>query len=145
VIVDWFKAQSRRAYALLAESAGRRASRELAEWVEAHGGSVSVRELTHGRRAFRGDSAVAREALDRLVKEGVGRWAQDAPTKKGGRPAERFELVTTVTVTETPRHDAPEGVMVTVTPVTPPENDNGPPVDEVLFDVGLKPAGAIEP
>ncbi|MSR29092.1 MAG: hypothetical protein EXS03_05900 [Phycisphaerales bacterium] len=82
-------------------------SRELVEWIERKGGAVTVRDLTHGVRVYRGDHDAAEGALLKLVEVGFGRWEADATAPKGGRPTRRFRLVSTVTVTETPRF--PEG------------------------------------
>ena len=66
------------------------------------GGTVTARDLTHGVRAYRNDPDAAERALSALVEAGIGRWEVDAHGPKGGRPAQRFRLVSTVTVTETP-------------------------------------------
>ncbi len=64
---------------------------------------MTVRDLTHGMRQYRGESAAARAALDELAEAGIGRWEHPAPGPEGGRPSARFRLVTSVTVTETPQ------------------------------------------
>lgn len=99
-IVEWFKDEARRIYAMLSEGDEGRKRRQLVEWIERKGGSVTVRDLTHGLRQFRGDADGARKVLDELADNGDGRWKQSLGDK-GGRPTERFHLVTTVTVTET--------------------------------------------
>lgn len=102
VLSRWFGDEARRVYAILAESDGDRETRRLAEWIERKGGAVTVRDLTHGDRAYRGEPEAAERALSALVEAGIGRWETDAHGPKGGRPAQRFRLVSTVTVTETP-------------------------------------------
>ena len=72
------------------------------DWIERKGGTVTARNLTQGLRAFRGDPDAAEHALLKLVEAGVGRWESDNSGPKGGQPAQRFRLVSTVTVTETP-------------------------------------------
>jgi len=101
----WFGNEARRVYAALGESDEDRDRRRLVEWIERHGGAVTVRELTHGLRQYRGKTDAAREALDGLAKAGFGRWVHPTPDPSGGRPSSRFELVTGVTVTETPADD----------------------------------------
>ncbi|MBP7937497.1 MAG: DUF3987 domain-containing protein, partial [Phycisphaerae bacterium] len=52
----WFGHEARRVYATLGESDEGRDRRHLVEWIERRGGRVSVRELTHGLRPYRGQS-----------------------------------------------------------------------------------------
>lgn len=105
----WFCNECERVYAVLPESAGDRANRELAAWIEARGGTVTTRDLTHGLRRFRENGEAARAALDELVGAGLGRWCEPGHGAKGGRPTERFVLVTNVTVTETPSDSVTNG------------------------------------
>lgn len=102
VLARWFGDEARRVYAILSESDDDRESRRLVEWIERKGGTVTARDLTHGVRAYRNDPDAAERALSALVEAGIGRWEVDAHGPKGGRPAQRFRLVSTVTVTETP-------------------------------------------
>jgi hypothetical protein len=101
-LARWFGNEARRVYAILSESDDDRETRRLVEWIERRGGTVTARDLTHGVRAYRGDPDAAERALSALVEVGIGRWEADAHGPKGGRPAQRFRLVSTVTVTETP-------------------------------------------
>lgn len=105
----WFGAEARRVYAILAENDDDREARQLAEWIERKGGEVTARDLTHGVRAFRGDPDAAERALSGLAEAGMGHWENDAHGPKGGRPARRFRLVSTVTVTETTESIGVEG------------------------------------
>lgn len=98
----WFGNEARRVYTALGEDDGARERRQLVEWIERRGGSVTIRDLTHGLRRYRGDSDAARAALDTLAKEGIGRWTHPAPGSTGGRPSPRFELIGSAPVTETP-------------------------------------------
>ncbi|MBP7933822.1 MAG: hypothetical protein KA354_04155 [Phycisphaerae bacterium] len=98
----WFGNEVRRVYATLGESDEGRDRRHLVEWIERRGGRVSVRELTHGLRPYRGQSGAARAVLDGLVKAGLGRWIHPAPEPGGGRPSPRFELIGVTPVTKTP-------------------------------------------
>jgi len=102
VLARWFGDEARRVYAILSESDDDRETRRLVEWIERKGGTVTARDLTHGVRAYRGDPDAAERALSALVEAGIGCWEADAHGPKGGRPAQRFRLVSTVTVTETP-------------------------------------------
>ncbi|MEK6798934.1 MAG: YfjI family protein [Planctomycetota bacterium] len=96
-VTEWLKAESARIYAGLGESDGDQDRRRLVEWIEGRGGTVTVRDLTHGVWAFREDVLAAHRALDGLVRLGVGRWVYPRPGTKGGQPAERFELTRRVT------------------------------------------------
>jgi hypothetical protein len=101
VLVRWFGNEARRIYAMLSEGDADRESRLLVEWIERRGGVVTVRDVTHGIRAYRNDPDTAEHALSALVEAGVGRWESDDHGPKGGRPTRRFRLVSAVTVTET--------------------------------------------
>jgi len=103
-VTEWLKQESARIYARLGESDEDRDRRRLVEWIARRGGTVTVRELTHGLWAFREDAPGARVALDDLVKWGVGQWVYPAPSPRGGHPGERFELMSLddITITKTP-------------------------------------------
>lgn len=109
VLARWFGDEARRVYAILAESDDDREARRLVEWIERKGGTVTARDLTHGVRAYRGNPDAAERALSALVEAGIGRWEVNAHGPKGGRPAQRFRLVSTVTVTETPANAGKNG------------------------------------
>ncbi len=97
----WFRAEAERVYSAIAESPEDREERTLVERIRAHGGSVSVRDLTHGQRRYRGRTDEARAALQALADTGVGRWKYLSSSTKGGPQTKRLELVTGVTVTTT--------------------------------------------
>ncbi len=90
-LTRWFGREARRVYAILAESEEDRQQRELLEWIRRKGGRVTVRETQQGHRRFR-TSEEARAALQQLVDDGYGHWDQQAPTRRGGRPSDRFVL-----------------------------------------------------
>lgn len=101
-VVEWFKGEARRVYAILGETEEDRARRQLIEWIERRGGAVTVRELTHGLQQYRGRADAAKADLDALAKAGCGAWEHPAPGPKGGRPSPRFVLATGDTNTKTP-------------------------------------------
>ena len=74
---------------------------ELLDWIRERGGTVSVRDLTHGLRRFRGNAAGAEAALDALVKAGKGEWVPVPPGPRGGPPTRVFRLLSSVPVTRT--------------------------------------------
>jgi hypothetical protein len=94
-LVEWQKRETRRVYALLAESeidrAIRQADDRLAAFVDAHGGTVAVRDVIAGVRSIR-DADAAEEALQRLVDAGRGGWIARETTDAGGRPTRLFVL-----------------------------------------------------
>lgn len=87
----WFANETERIYALLTENELDRQRRELVEYIKRRGGTISVNELSHGPRKYRGPVSAARELLQDLVKAGLGQW-DHATHASGGRPSERFVL-----------------------------------------------------
>jgi hypothetical protein len=94
-LTAWFKRETRRVYALLAESdldqAIRQADDRLAAWIVRRGGTVTPRDVLTGCRWIEtADDAEA--ALAQLVAAGRGRWEDRPPGEKGGRPTRHFVL-----------------------------------------------------
>jgi hypothetical protein len=124
-LVEWFGNEARRVHAILSESDEDRETRRLVEWIERKGGSVTVRDLTHGMRAYRGDSESAESALAALVKIGLGCWQTDPAGPQGGRSSCRFQLITDVTVTETPHNSEQKASNGDGNTANPNQNDWG--------------------
>lgn len=101
----WFGHEARRVYSILTEDDEARDRRRLVEWIERRGGGISLRELTHGMRQYRGNTEAARAVLNTLAKAGLGHWTHPAPGSAGGRPSPRFELTGAAPVIETPAGD----------------------------------------
>ena len=95
-LVRWFAREADRVYAMLSSDDEAREQSHLLEWIEGRDGSVTVNQLTKGKRRYRGKPEEAREALDALVKAGHGRWEHAARRSKGGRPAERFVVISSI-------------------------------------------------
>ncbi len=95
-LTDWFKYETRRVYALLAESeidrALRQADDRLAAFAVSHGGSVAVREVIAGVRSI-ANAEAAERALQRLVDAGRGLWIDKPTSDQGGRPGRLFVLI----------------------------------------------------
>lgn len=87
-LVEWFKHETRRAYALFHVDAG---EQELINKLEQKGGSMTVRELQRCGKRW-GTNEKATEALQRLKRAGKGYWEVVPPGPSGGRPTERFVL-----------------------------------------------------
>ena len=102
-LAKWFKHEAKRLYAKMGETGPDQADRQLLDWIERRGGSTTVRELTHGIRAYRGQAERALEDLEKLIEAGRLVGIHVAPTLKGGRP--RFEYrISRVTETTAPDH-----------------------------------------
>lgn len=123
VLARWFGDEARRVYAILSESDDDRETRRLVEWIERKGGTVTVRDLTRGPREYRNTERAAK-ALGELVASGVGRWEVDTHGPKGGRPADRFRLLSgrgdTGDGDETPAISGKDDGSVTVASVASP-------------------------
>lgn len=89
-LIEWFKAESLRVYAILAETESENQRRRLSEWIERKGGSVTAREVQQGRRQYQ-TSEDAETALQDLMKAGYGYWEQ-SPRGWRGHPTRRFVL-----------------------------------------------------
>jgi len=90
-LARWFLGEAIRLYRSFGDSDADREARELFEWVVSRQRPVTVRDLTHGLRRFRGKRDEAEAALDDLVKRGWGRWEVRKPGPQGGQPARVFE------------------------------------------------------
>jgi hypothetical protein len=98
-LAQWFKGETRRVYALLAEGDDERDQRQLVEWITSRGGSVTPRDVQQGYRPLRASGA-AEQALIQLVEAGAGSW-QAVTTPSGGRSQRVFRLSTPPTVNKT--------------------------------------------
>jgi hypothetical protein len=97
-LTAWFKHEARRVYAMLDESDEKRDRRQLVEWIERRGGSVTIRQVQQGYRRLKSPGA-AEQALIELVKAGLGSWQDFQTSAKGGHPSRRFVLSTPSTST----------------------------------------------
>jgi hypothetical protein len=120
-LAEWFKHEARRVYGVLAETDEQRDQRQLVEWIQRKGGTVTARDLQRGPRPYRVGNA-AETALQELAKAGYGTW-QDSPTNTdGGRPTRAFRLGDSGDGDETPFNPRETGV-VSPSPVSPVSND----------------------
>lgn len=92
-LVQWFKNETRRVYAILRESEAARAVRQLDErliaWIRERGNPVTARFVRNHFRKFPTSEAVE-AALQRLVDSGLGHWRPVVPGAQGGRPTAVF-------------------------------------------------------
>jgi hypothetical protein len=89
-LAEWFKHEARRVYATLDETHLERERRELVQWIERRGGTVTAREVQRGYWPLRGPGA-AEAALEGLVKAGLGCWEHSPPGQRG-QPTRFFRL-----------------------------------------------------
>lgn len=91
-LAEWFREETRRVYAKLAQSDQERQQAELTAWIrQKHQGVVSTRDLVTGRREIK-DADQAERILNELHKAGHGDWYSVPTTDKGGAPTRRFKL-----------------------------------------------------
>ncbi|NMC21159.1 MAG: DUF3987 domain-containing protein, partial [Thermogutta sp.] len=92
-LTAWHKHETRRVYDALHGDEAHDEQRQLIEWIERKGGSVSVRELyCTGPRRFRAKPGEAEEALNALAAGGFGDWENVPVGATGGRPKRVFRL-----------------------------------------------------
>ena len=118
-LVDWFKNEQRRVYALFGETAGDRDDRRTIELVQRHGGRITANDLRrYDRRVPSSDEA--NHILNRLVAAGEGRWENSTPGKSG--PPTRW-FVLTEPEAEPDADEAPQDVSVSESLAEPVENE----------------------
>jgi hypothetical protein len=91
-LARWFGAEAVRIYASMAETAEQHETRKLVEFIRSHGSPVSARDVTHKNWAFRNQPDKAEQALNALVKQGLGQWLDIKPEGRG-RPTRKFQLL----------------------------------------------------
>ncbi|MCB9609450.1 MAG: DUF3987 domain-containing protein [Polyangiaceae bacterium] len=91
-LVRWFGRQLDRVLERLEETDQQAERRQLLEYIENRGSSVTVRELVQGVRQFRSRSSDAREALKSLAEDGLLRMQLERTGTRGPQTA-RYYLV----------------------------------------------------
>jgi DNA polymerase I-like protein with 3'-5' exonuclease and polymerase domains len=91
-LAHWFAAETVRVYAMLRESAEERQVRKLVEWISERGNRVTVKQLQQSNSRKWTSSELAEEALEDLVRSGLGRWEEDPPRAGGGKRLRWFVL-----------------------------------------------------
>ena len=142
-LTHWFCAETRRVYGALAETAAERETRELLALIGQHGGNITARELAHGARRYRAAGA-AEAALEHLAGVGlVRREISSGP----GRPSTQYVIVAgagnAVTVTKLTKIEQ-NANSVTVTSVTTPPAQAGPPPPDEDWDTPDDPPAGLE-
>lgn len=97
-LVDWFKGEVDRIYAILSESEETAELRQLVDWIDRKcDGQASAREVTQGIRRIE-NTDHAESELNRAAKVGLGEWCILAPSESGGRPKRVFRTPNASTV-----------------------------------------------
>ncbi len=91
-LAQWFLAEAKRVYTMLAEREEATNRRVLIEHIDQRGGAVTVRELQRGPRRFRLSIGEVEALLEDLVTNGYGKWKDRLPSSAGGRPTREFRL-----------------------------------------------------
>ena len=92
-LARWVAREAERVYGLLSRSDEDREGALLVELISRRGGRITPRELQQASRRYRRSIKDATNALGQLVENGAGRWVDQPPTCRGGRPTRFFELV----------------------------------------------------
>jgi hypothetical protein len=90
MLVDWFKHEAKRIYAMLGGGEQENDGQRLVSWLTKRGGEATAREVQQGCRWLK-ESGQAEAALSSLVGAGLGRWVVEdgAGSRNRGR---RFVL-----------------------------------------------------
>lgn len=92
-LTRWFCHETRRVYAMLAESTDEQQQRELVRLIQGRGGRITVRDLQRtASRKFK-TSVEADQALTRLATANLGRWESLPASANGGAPSKVFVLL----------------------------------------------------
>jgi hypothetical protein len=93
-LARWFAAEAIRVYTMLRATQEERDFRRLVEFIQARGGTISVRGLMRANCCRYTDADAAEAALTALVESGLARWVESPPKKKG-KPVKAVELCMT--------------------------------------------------
>jgi hypothetical protein len=92
-LARWFTRETGRIYKTFNEPEEEHKQRILIEYIQVHGGRITVRGLYRGRRQYRGEGGQKRAEQDliALEKSGIGRFVDKKP-EGPGRPVKVFVL-----------------------------------------------------
>jgi DNA polymerase-1 len=91
-LARWCADEAARIYGMLRETDEERQVRCLVEWIAAHGGRVTVRDLQRANARRWPTHDLAEGALQGLVDAGFGRWEEGPPPRGGGHRWRCFVL-----------------------------------------------------
>ena len=78
-LVEWFKHETKRVYAMLSMDETQQEDQRVIDWINKQGGAVSVREFSRGLARYN-NSTRAQQKLNELEKAGYG-WFQGRPPR----------------------------------------------------------------
>jgi hypothetical protein len=99
-LARWFGNEATRIYAELAETQEQRKQRELIEFIERRGGTVTEREVMQSFTRLKNDKLGTEREWTALVKAGRGKWEPVDHGGGPGRPARKFRLLPASTSTQ---------------------------------------------
>lgn len=88
-LARWFAGQAKRTYALMSEGEEEKSLRQLLDWINERGGSVTARDVSRGLSRYRDAVDCAETDLNKLARAGEGVWV-DGQRDGPGRPTRRF-------------------------------------------------------
>lgn len=121
-LTEWHKVETTRIYEILARGAEGNQQEELVQWIAHRGGAVTVRDLVRNLWRFRGKRLEAEDALNELVKAGLGHWEEVPVDQKGGRPKAVFRLHRHIDTSTKPHKSRVSEGFVDVDVVDAPKN-----------------------
>ena len=97
-LAEWFGHEAARIYSELSETEPVRERRELVQFIQKRGGSVTVRDIMQSFTRLKNDRDGAERELHALVKGGLARTSESKPAK-GGWKTVIFQLLRVSTST----------------------------------------------
>jgi hypothetical protein len=120
-LARWFGAEAVRIYATFAETSAEREQRKLVDFIESRR-AVTVRDVMQCYWPLKNKREEAEQALNDLVKKGLGKWEPVPTTAKGGKPTRVFQLLKASTSTKPSHLRAEAGGFVDVDVPSVPTN-----------------------
>ncbi|MEX2310131.1 MAG: DUF3987 domain-containing protein [Pirellulales bacterium] len=99
-LVEWFKSEATKVYALLKETPAETERRSLVELIHRNHGNVTARELMRKSSRYNTEQK-ATAALTDLAQHKLAKWRTVPAGKQGGRPTRRLVLATKPTKLKT--------------------------------------------
>jgi hypothetical protein len=100
-LARWFAAEGRRIYAALSETSAERDTRRLVEFILAHGGRITTRQLQNANTRKYPTADDAKAELDWLAEADLARWVEEATPARGGHATRYLELLPTSDTSDT--------------------------------------------
>ncbi len=88
-LTEWFRNEAIRVRALISKKVDDDKLEKLANWIAAKGKPISARDVQNGCRWLKTIDETEAD-LEKLVKDGLGRWEVKKPGPKGGKPKRLF-------------------------------------------------------